>query len=320
MKALVFDGKEGKVGERKKPASENGEALIQVHRAGICNTDLEIVKGYMEFQGVLGHEFVGEVVDSKENQWIGKRVVGEINCYCGTCEFCRNGLGNHCPNRTVLGILNRNGVFAEYVSLPIHNLIPVPDSVPDEQAVFTEPLAAAFEILEQIRVTPEDRVVVIGDGKLGLLVAQVLRLSTPQVLLLGKHPEHWEFLSEKGIKGMSVDQLEPKPEFDVAVEASGSPAGLETAISILKPRGTLVLKSTVARPNNSFNWNLLVINEIQVIGSRCGPFKPAIEALKDKSVEVQSMIQKTYPLSNGVEALRHAGQKGMLKVQLMMND
>jgi threonine dehydrogenase-like Zn-dependent dehydrogenase len=273
----------------------------------------------MGFRGVLGHEFVGEVVECEEGDWIGKRVVGEINCSCGTCEFCHKGRRNHCPHRTVLGILNRDGAFAEYLRLPLQNLVSVPDSLPDEEAVFTEPLAAAFEIPQQVTVGTEDRTAVIGDGKLGLLTAQVLRLFTPHVHLVGKHPEHWEFLSPKGIRGIHLEQLKQEPEFDLVVEASGSPAGLETALALVRPRGTLVLKSTMARVHPPSNWNLLVINEIHAVGSRCGPFRPALDALKARSVDVRPLIHGTYPLSEGVAALRRAGQKGMLKIQLVMN-
>ena len=293
-----------------------GEALVRVRLAGICSTDLEIIQGYMGFSGVLGHEFVGTVESAPEPKWIGKRVVGEINVSCGRCSLCRMGLKTHCPRRTVLGILNRDGSFAEYLSLPLDNLHPVPDAVADEEAVFTEPLAAAFQILTQVKVRPDDRVIVMGDGKLGLLIAQVLSRTGCRLKVVGKHREKLKRLSRWGIEGTTARSLAGERGIaDLVVEASGSPGGFESAQKWLRPRGTLVLKSTCAAKSD-VHLAPLVINELTVIGSRCGPFSPALKALKNGNVEVRSLISEIFPLKKGVRALRYAGERGVLKVLL----
>jgi len=295
------------------PKADERTALVRVRLAGICTTDLQIFKGYMGFQGIAGHEFVGEVKEGPADL-VGKRVVGEINFACGRCSFCAQGLGRHCARRKVMGILGADGSFAEYVAVPAANLHLVPDGVADEEAVFTEPLAAAFEILEQIELNFSDEVLVLGDGKLGLLCAQVLRLTGARVSVVGKHKEKLAILKRLGIRTLLLPDWKPRP-YDVVMEATGSASGLKLAMESVRPRGTLVLKSTLAE-NHALSLAPLVINEVTVIGSRCGLFPPAIEALAEKSVSVTPMIEKVYPLADGLEAVAHAGRAGTLKVLL----
>ena len=297
-----------------RPESANDQvALIKVHLAGICSTDLQIFKGYMGFQGVPGHEFVGSIVDGPL-ELIKKRVVGEINFACGRCDYCNRGLGRHCPSRSVMGILGADGAFAEFVAVPVPNLHVVSESVSDEEAVFTEPLAAAFEILEQVQLNPGDEVLVLGDGKLSFLCAQVLRLASANVALVGKHPDKLKLIQRSGVRTMLLNDWKPK-QFDVVVEATGSPSGLQLAMSAVRPRGTLVLKTTIAG-EHKVSLAPLVINEITVVGSRCGPFAPALDALQERSVSVKPLIEKVYPLSEGVEAVAHAGSPGARKILL----
>ena len=296
------------------PASAKDQvALIKVHLAGICSTDLQIFKGYMDFRGVPGHEFVGSVVEGPL-ELIKKRVVGEINFACGHCDYCARGLDRHCPSRTVMGILGADGAFAEFVSVPVTNLHVVSESVSDEEAVSTEPLAAAFEILEQVQLNPGDEVLVFGDGKLSFLCAQVLRLASANVALLGKHPDKLKLIKRSGVRTMLLSDWKPK-QFDVVVEATGSPSGLQLAMSAVRPRGTLVLKTTIAG-EHKVSLAPLVINEITVVGSRCGPFAPALDALQERSVSVMPLIEKIYPLSEGIEAVVHAGKPGARKILL----
>jgi threonine dehydrogenase-like Zn-dependent dehydrogenase len=292
---------------------ENQTALVKVHLAGICATDLHIFKGYMGFKGVPGHEFVGSVSDGPSDL-VGKRVVGEINFGCGKCDSCRRDLSRHCPSRNVMGIVNADGAFAEYVSVPVENLHAVPESIPDEEAVFTEPLAAAFEILSQIQLDPGDDVLVLGDGKLGSLCAQVLRLTGAKVTALGKHPEKLKLIKKSGVRTILLNDWQPR-RFDVVVEATGSPSGLALALSAVRPRGTLVLKSTIAA-NHQVSLNPIVINEINVIGSRCGPFPDALDALSTKRVVVKPLIEKIYSLNDGLAAVSHAGKPGARKILL----
>ena len=297
-----------------RPESANDQvALIKVHLAGICSTDLQIFKGYMAFRGVPGHEFVGSVVEGPL-ELIKKRVVGEINFACGRCDYCNRGLGRHCPSRSVMGILGADGAFAEFLSVPVPNLHVVSESVSDEEAVFTEPLAAAFEILEQVQLNPGDEVLVLGDGKLSFLCAQVLRLASANVALVGKHPDKLRLIKRSGVRTMLLSDWKPK-QFDVVVEATGSPSGLQLAMSAVRPRGTLVLKTTIAG-EHKVSLAPLVINEITVVGSRCGPFAPALDALRERSVSVTPLIEKVYPLSEGVEAVAHAGSPGARKILL----
>ena len=293
--------------------SHSQAALVKVHLAGICSTDLQIFKGYMGFRGVPGHEFVGSVAEGPQ-ELVSKRVVGEINFACGRCAYCSRGLDRHCPSRSVMGILRADGAFAEFVSVPVANLHVVPASVSDEEAVFTEPVAAAFEILEQVQVNPGDEVLVLGDGKLGNLCAQVLRLTGANVTALGKHEDKLKTIKRSGVRTMLLSDWKPK-SFDVVVEATGSPSGLELAMSAIRPRGTLVLKSTLAG-EHKVSLSPLVINEIAVVGSRCGIFPPALDALSEKIVTVTPMIEKVYPLSNGVEGVAHAGIPGARKILL----
>ena len=297
----------------RTPKCDAHTTLIKVHLAGICATDLQIFKGYMGFQGVPGHEFVGSVSEGPRD-WLGKRVVGEINFGCGRCDFCRRELSRHCPNRAVMGMLNADGSFAEYVAVPTTNLHIVTENVSDEEAVFTEPLAAALEILTQIQVNPGDDVLVLGDGKLGNLCAQVLRLTGARVTALGKHEDKLKLLKRAGIRTVLLNDWQPRL-FDVVVDATGSASGLESALSAVRPRGTLVLKSTIAG-NHELSLAPMVINEINVIGSRCGLFAPALEALQEKSVSVTPLIEKVYSLNNGVEAVAHADRAGTRKILL----
>src|SRR5574341_199910 len=288
-------------------------ALIKVHLAGICSTDFQILKGYMGFTGVPGHEFVGSVSEGPSD-WIGKRVVGEINFACGKCEYCRRDLGRHCPSRSVMGILNADGAFAEYLAVPAENLHAVPENISDEEAVFTEPLAAAFEILEQVQLDPGDQVLVLGDGKLGNLCAQVLRLTGASVTALGKHEDKLKLIKRAGVRTILLRDWQPG-KFDVVVEATGSASGLHLALGAVRPRGTLVLKSTIAG-NHDVSLAPLVINEITAIGSRCGLFAPALEALEEKSVSVTPLIDKMYSFKDGVEAVEHAARPGSRKILL----
>jgi len=311
MRALFWDGSEARVVHRPEPQANADMAVVRVALAGVCNTDLELVKGYMGFCGVLGHEFVGTVVDGPE-AWRGRRVVGEINFACDRCALCARGLQRHCPNRRVMGILNVDGAFAEQVAVPVGNLHAVPDNVPDDAAVFTEPLAAAFEILEQVRVEPGMECVVLGDGKLGLLVAQVLVRTGARVLAVGKHEDKLRHLRTRGVRTATVDEWKREPA-DLVVEATGSASGFALAAAAARPRGTVVLKSTVAE-TAPLNLAPLVINEITAVGSRCGPFAPALRALETGTVDVCSLISARVPLVRADEGLRLAAEPGVLKV------
>jgi threonine dehydrogenase-like Zn-dependent dehydrogenase len=315
MKALRVEKRRVAVKEIEKP-SRDSEALVRVLLSGICNTDLEIARGYANFAGTIGHEFVGVVEEAADAKLIGKRVVGEINAGCGQCELCRSGDSRHCAMRTVLGIVGRDGAHAEFLRLPETNLFLVPDRVVDEHAVFTEPLAAACGIMERVDVGPEDRVVVIGDGKLGLLCAQAIALSGASVLLVGKHAEKRRIVERRGIETCTIKQSgKALRSFDVAVEASGSASGFELALKLLRPRGRLVLKSTF-HGTTEIPAAQIVVDEISVIGSRCGRFAPALDLLRKGAVDVDSLISAEYPLSDGVLAMKRAAEKGVLKVVL----
>jgi threonine dehydrogenase-like Zn-dependent dehydrogenase len=313
MRALVWDGAEARVVDRPEPTPTAEMAVVRVALAGICNTDLELVKGYMDFRGVLGHEFTG-TVDDGPAEWRGRRVVGEINFACGRCRTCLQGLHRHCPARRVMGILDADGAFAQRVAVPVANLHLVPDGVDDDTAVFTEPLAAAFEILEQVRIEPGSECVVLGDGKLGLLVAQVLFQAGARVLAVGRHADKLRILSARGIATVTLQDWQ-QAAADVVVEATGTAAGFSAAIAATRPRGTLVLKSTVAG-TAPLNLAPLVINEITVVGSRCGSFGPALRALETGSIDVRSLISARRPLREAVDALRVAATPGVLKVLL----
>ncbi|MGH0029002.1 MAG: MDR/zinc-dependent alcohol dehydrogenase-like family protein [Myxococcota bacterium] len=310
MKALVLEGDEVRLRDHPEPEPRPDRAIVRVHMAGVCNTDLELVKGYMGFRGVLGHEFVG-VVEDGADAWRGRRVVGEINFACGRCDFCARGLGRHCPTRSVMGIQDADGALAEYVSVPLANLHAVPDALPDERAVFTEPLAAAFEIVEQVPVEAGTPALVLGDGKLGLLAAQVLDRAGARVRVVGHHPEKLAILSRRGIETVLERDWRPEPT-PLVVEATGTAAGFAAALATTRPRGTLVLKSTVAE-HPGVDLAPLVVNEIQVVGSRCGPFAPALEALAGDAVDVASLVSDRLPLVRASEALARAAEPGALK-------
>lgn len=315
MKALRVEKKGVAVREVSKPQRED-EALVRVIVSGICNTDMEIARGYAGFLGTIGHEFVGVVEQSPDAMLVGQRVVGEINAGCGKCEMCLGGDARHCPTRTVLGIVGRDGAHAEYLQLPVANLLPVPARIPDEHAVFTEPLAAACAIKERVQINRETRVAVIGDGKLGLLCAQTLALTGAPLLLIGKHTEKLRIAERLGIETARVGKAEKRSrEFDVVVEASGGAAGFALALKLLRPRGTLVLKSTF-HGATEIDAAHIVVNEISIVGSRCGRFGQALDLLKKGAIELDSMISEEYPLSKGMFAMDRAGAKGVLKVLL----
>ena len=297
-----------------EPAAD--EALIKVIRAGICNTDIELIRGYYPFRGVLGHEFVGIVEDGPFHLH-GKRVVGEINTACGHCRYCLNTQPTHCENRTVLGIVGRNGAFADYLTLPVTNLHVIPDTLPTDRAVFTEPVAAALEIQQQTRIDANNRVLVVGDGKLGLLVAQTLALTGCDLLTIGRHSDKLEILQHQGIATATADAVGER-DFDLAVECTGNPEGFELARRALRPRGTLVLKSTYAGDLN-INASALVIDEITLIGSRCGPFDRALDILATDRIQVEPLIHDRYSLEQGTEAFHHARKRGTLKILIENN-
>ena len=315
MLALRVDKNHLSVSEIKKPAAK-GEALVRVLVSGICNTDLEIARGYAGFRGTIGHEFVGVVEQSSDPHLAGKRVVGEINAGCGKCKLCVAGDPRHCPTRTVLGIVGRDGAHAEFLKLPVKNLLRVPDKIPDEQAVFVEPLAAACGIVERTSIKSSDRVAVIGDGKLGLLCAQVVALRGAQTLLIGKHRSKLRIAERRGIETTNPKQASKQSRrFDVVVEASGSASGFGLALDLLRPKGRLVLKSTF-NATTDIDASRIVVDEISIIGSRCGRFKPAIELLKKQAVEVESLISEELPLREGAQAMERAASRGVLKVLL----
>jgi len=319
MRALYFDQTLQYRSDMPEPDPPPGEALIRTRLAGICNTDLEIMRGYMGFTGVLGHEFVGEVIRADDApELVGQRVVGEINAFCRECDTCRRGDPTHCPHRTTLGIDRRNGTMADYFTLPTHLLYPLPDSLPDEWAVFTEPLAAACEITERLHVHPTDSVVVLGDGKLGLLVAQVLQLTGCDLLVVGRNPNKLAILQKRGIRAQTTgDPLEPGA--DIVVEATGNAQGFATARQLVRPRGKLVLKSTY-HGDLSLNMSMVVVDEVELLGSRCGPFAPALRLLDQKLIDVESLIHATFSLADGLTAFERAAAPGVLKVLLSTHD
>jgi threonine dehydrogenase-like Zn-dependent dehydrogenase len=313
MKALWLE--DGVLSLRERPVPVAGdEALVRVRLSGICGTDLELARGYYPFTGVIGHEFVGDVVQSPDPAWIGARVVGEINAGCGGCEACRAGRPTHCEQRTVLGIVGRDGAHAEYLRLPLGNLHRVPDSVSDEAAVFTEPIAAAVEILQQVHVLPTDRVLLVGAGRLGQLVAQVLALTGARLRVVAKHDAQRALLAARGIATIESDEIEPR-RWDIVVEATGSPSGFDLAAAALRPRGTLVLKSTY-RGEITLALAPFVVDEITIVGSRCGPFAPALRLLERGEIDPTPLIAARYPLEHAVEAIEAAARPGMMKVLL----
>ncbi len=316
MKAIVFDGALA-VQDVAMPMP-GAEALVRVLQTGICNTDLEITRGYHAFHGILGHEFVGRVERSPDPQWVGKRVVGEINCVCHRCDLCRRGLEHHCRNRTVLGIVGRSGALAEYLTLPVENLRAVPDEISDDEAVFVEPLAAACEILDQIRLDSGDRLCVMGDGKLAQLIVQTLLRESPQVTVIGRHESKLEWMRRWGAQTQNLSKgggevRTMAGSFDVVVEATGNADGFRQALMLVRPRGILVMKSTY-HGELSFDAAPLVVNEIQVFGSRCGPFPKAIEKLRRREIQVTPLISDRFAMSEGVAAFKRAQEPGILKV------
>lgn len=312
--------------QKPLPRPRPGWALVRVHLAGICNTDIEILRGYHNFQGALGHEFVGEVVrvaSAKDRAWVGRRVVGEINLACAglgfqkPCSYCRRGVPTHCARRRVLGIIRHDGAFAEYLALPIVNLHRVPASIPDEAAVFTEPLAAACEILEQVDIHAHREAAVIGDGKLAQLIARVLRAAGSRVVMIGKHSNKLHLAGLAKIATVKVTSLRAQRsnQFSLTVEATGSPSGLALAQQITVPRGTLVLKSTFHGAANVETWPI-VVKELTVIGSRCGPFQAALTLLRSGRVDPRPLISRVFPLREAAEAIRYAQEPGVMKILL----
>ena len=333
MQAVWLENNQISLRDVPKPAKP-GEALIRIRRAGICGTDLELVRGYYPFTGIPGHEFVGEIVSLPESdnssRWSFqsqaptgcfaktlestelRRVVGEINAACGYCEQCRGGRPTHCEQRTVLGIKDRDGVFAEYINLPLENLHPVPDSVPDEMAVFTEPLAAALEIQQQVHIQPTDRILLVGAGRLGQLIAQTLALTGAGLRVLARHPLQKKLLTDRGIE--LIDEADIQPwRWDVVVEATGSTAGFDIARKAIRPRGTFVLKSTY-KGEMTLNLSSVVVDEINIVGSRCGPFEPALRLMEQKLVDPTVLIAAEFGLSEALRAFDEAGKTGLLKV------
>jgi len=315
MLAVHLENRRVVVKRVPRPRAPEGFAVIRLLCGGICNTDLELQRGYYGFSGIPGHEFVGEVVDASGSDLVGKRVVGEINLDCGTCGWCRKGMGRHCPSRKVLGIVKHPGAFREFLTLPERNLHVLPDSVPTEQAVFVEPLAAACEILDQVNIPCSSPVAVLGDGKLGLLVAQVLHAHGLRVHQFGHHKEKLRIAARAGISTERVRHRLPMAEYDWVVEATGSPNGLTAAVGMTRPRGTIVMKSTVhglVRVDNA----PVIVNEITLVGSRCGRFEPAIELLRLGAINVADMISERIPLDRAAAAFRRAAKPGVMKVLL----
>ena len=318
MKALVIEDGLSLRCDVPVPVPAAGEALVRVALAGVCGTDLELARGYMSFRGVPGHEFVGVVESAPDEALTGKRVVGEINCPCGICEYCRRGLAKHCRRRTILGIAGRGGAFAEYLALPAENLHVVPPKVPDMAAVFAEPLAACYEVLERGVVVRKARAIVLGDGKLGLLMAQVLCDAGADVTCVGKHPEKLAILDSASIDTALRGNLAPGTA-DIAVECTGSPEGLSEALELLRPRGTVFLKTTIAS-RVRLDLAKAVVDEITLIGSRCGPFPPAIRALREGRIHVDKLVEKVMPFPAVLEAFELAARPGSLKVVIRISD
>lgn len=318
--------------QKPQPALKSGWALIRIRLAGICNTDVEILRGYHNFHGTPGHEFVGEVVAVRgvsrevEKRWLGKRVCGEINISCSglgykpVCDFCRGGLKTHCARRTVLGIVNHDGAFAEYLTLPLESLHIIPPSISDEKAVFVEPLAAACQILDQLNIRQFPSAAVLGDGKLAQLIAMVLHAAGCEITLYGKHDSKLALARRAGIKtnvvlGNDSDLKTVKENYRLVVEATGSPTGLRLAQQMTEPRGTLLLKSTFHGAAPVETWPI-VVKEITVVGSRCGPFAKAIRLLRSGKVDPTPLISRTFPLKDAAKAIVYAQERGLMKVLL----
>jgi threonine dehydrogenase-like Zn-dependent dehydrogenase len=314
MLAVHLQSGEVSVQQAAIPSRLPGHALIRLLAAGICNTDLELQRGYYGFTGRPGHEFVGEVIESDTSSLVGARVAGEINLACGHCDYCRLGLGRHCSNRTVLGIVRHPGAFAEYLTLPDANLHVLPDSISNNEAVFIEPLAAACEILDQVDIPKGAPAAVLGDGKLGLLISQVLHAHGAKVTLYGRHPEKLKVAQHAGVQTSLAQEL-PSQYYPYVVESTGSSDGLRQAVGMARPRGTVVMKSTVSG-NVSFDSAPAIVNEITLVGSRCGRFEPAIELLHERQIDVLSMLSAEFPLGEAPAAFAEASRRGVLKVLL----
>ena len=318
MKALVFDNELKLDKNYPMPKVKDNEVLIKTSLVGICNTDYEITKGYMGYKGVLGHEFVGVVVEVGSNvdkNLINKRVVGEINCACGVCEYCKKDLQRHCPNRQTLGIWQKDGCFSEYFTLPKENVIEISDNIDDKTAVFTEPLAAAYEIIEQVHIKPDSKVAILGDGKLGLCISLVFNALNIDYVHIGKHSEKLEISKKLGAKTKLLDELtdNDKKSFDVVIEATGSVGGFETSVSLVKPRGILVLKSTISA-KEGLNLAGVVVDEITIVGSRCGQFRPLLRLLENKKIDVTPLIDGVFEVDNFRSAFEKNAQKNTLKI------
>ena len=320
MRALVFDGRHLNVqAHQSEPKLEPGEALIRPLRMGICSTDLQICRGYMDFKGVLGHEFVGvvdQVRGSDGQKLVARRVVGSINCVCRRCDLCRRGLPEHCRARSVLGIAARNGCFASRFTLPVSNLFAVPDELDDDQAVFTEPLAAVYQIVRQLTIEGRPFITVLGDGRIGLLCAQVMSQMNATVRCVGKHAAKLQLCEKWGVKHRLLDEVGRRQDQDIVVDCTGSAKGLAVAMQMVRPRGTIVMKTTVAPGAEPVDLAPIVIHELQVIGSRCGPFPEALGALVRQQVDVLSLISRRMKLTDGLEAMRIAASPDVIKVLL----
>ena len=317
MRAVVFDNELSFRPSHPDPEPGEGECLIRVHLAGVCATDLQITRGYMGFRGVLGHEMVG-TVEAGSKAWVNKRVACEINFVCRKCDMCLAGLATHCRSRGVMGIAARDGCFADYLVAPEHNLHEIPDQVSDEEAVFIEPLAAAYQVPAQCRIDARSRVTVVGSGRLGLLIAQVLTEQGARVTVVGRNRKKLEVCEKLGIQGIHLDDLVARQDHDVVVECTGSPAGLPLALELVRPRGTIVLKSTHAGAAE-VDLAPLVINEVNLVGSRCGPFGEAVNALARKTVRVAPLMSKTFPIEDAEKAFAAAASPEHLKVILAIN-
>lgn len=314
MRCVIVQQGAVQIGDRPEPVPSPGEVIIRPRVAGLCATDLEIVKGYSGFAGVLGHEFVG-VVASRGSKLDGRRVVGEINCVCGKCDLCGSGLSNHCRKRTVLGIVGRDGAFAEAFALPERNCHEVPEGLPDEEAVFAEPLAAAMQVLRQVKIESKTNVVVLGTGRLGILICQVLAKTGCKLVGVGRNRRTLDLLDRKRIRCVHVDEFDPRAEVDVVVECTGAADGLGLALRAVRPRGTIVLKSTYQeRP--SIDLSPIVVNEVTVLGSRCGSIPDALRALARREVDVTGMVTRTFRLEDAAAAFAAAAGPEQLKVLL----
>lgn len=318
MRAIVVENNQPFLRTVHDPSPGDGEVLIHVRLAGICSTDLEIIKGYAGFSGILGHEFVGAVIIGP-SRLAGKRVVGEINCVCGTCDLCQRGLASHCRRRTVVGIAGRPGVFAERVCLPERNCHVVPDGVPDEEAVLAEPLAAAYQVLHQIKLEPRTTLAVLGTGRLGTLVAMVLAQRGCRLTAIGRNPRTLELLDRRGIRTMPLSEVQPRQDHDVVVDCTGSPEGLPLAVALVRPRGTIVMKTTT-QASRSIDLTPVVVNEITLLGSRCGPFGEALAALERRQFDLSGFVTRVMPLSEGVRALELAASPDHTKILLRMGE